>query len=177
MSVEQNSSKKLNNNCQHYLNLAHKKELTEEFKMVFRKKMAASHKIKQNSSMGQAVLEFMLVLPVLLIVLFGVLDLGRVYFSAIGLVSAAREGARYLAAYPGDVSNSFNNTKQIAIQEASGSGISIGEIIVTCTSDDNINCDGGSPATVTVTGEFELVLGWVIPGPISITRSAEMIVP
>lgn len=146
--------------------------------------MAISHKIKQNASKGQAYLEFMIVLPLLLVVLFGVFDLGRVYFSAIGLVSAAREGARYLSAYPGDISNeieAFYNTKQIAIQEAAGAGVSLqgGSITVTCTNsdDDAENCDSGSPAIVTVTGNFDMLLGWVIPGPISITRSAQMIVP
>jgi Flp pilus assembly protein TadG len=152
--------------------------------MDFRENKVKFHKIKQNSSMGQAYLEFMIVLPLLLFVLVGVFDLGRVYFSAIGLVSAAREGARYLSAFPDDVSNdveAFYNTKQIAIQEATGAGISLqgAGITVSCTNsdEDSDNCDSGSPAIVTVTHDFDLVLGWVIPGPISITRSAQMIVP
>ena len=51
------------------------------------------HSVKPR---GQNILEFALVLPFLAIVVFGALDLGRVFFATIGLTNAAREGVRYL---------------------------------------------------------------------------------
>lgn len=133
---------------------------------------------------GQNILEFALILPFLLLVLFGVLDLGRVYFSTITLTSAAREGARYLTLHSDDISNPlgvFRNTKLIAAKEANYAGITVStsQINVSCINvdDEPEYCDGGKPATVTVTHNFDLVLGWVLPSPISITRSAEMMVP
>ena len=37
--------------------------------------------------------------------------------------------------------------------------------------------DGGEAAVVTVTQEFDLILGWLLPSPITITRTAQMVVP
>lgn len=135
-----------------------------------------------KNSRGQGLVEFALILPLLLVVLFGVFDLGRIYFSTITLTSAAREGARYLTVYPGDVNSSspYTNTVNIAIQEAWNSGILLTskEVDVFCTNsvDDN-ECVGGQPAIVTVRHDFELILGWLLPSPITITRTAQMVVP
>jgi Flp pilus assembly protein TadG len=53
---------------------------------------------------GQTLVEWALVLPVLLLLIMGVLDLGRaVYYNSV-LYSAAREGARYGIVHPCDYS-------------------------------------------------------------------------
>ena len=132
---------------------------------------------------GQNILEFALVLPMLIVVVFGVLDLGRVFFATIGLTNAAREAVRYLTIHPDDVSNSYAaywGAKSAAIDEANYSGISINEsqVDIACSNADSDDyCDSGTPATVTVTYDFDLVLGWILPTPITLTRSAVMIVP
>lgn len=139
--------------------------------------------IIRKNKRGQGLVEFALVLPFLLVIVFGVFDLGRVFFTTITLVSAAREGARYLTVYPDDVSNSpqFISTRQITLQEARNSGIQLAEdqVIINCSNEDedSDNCDGGKSAIVTVTHDFDLVLGWLLPSPITISRTAEMIVP
>jgi Flp pilus assembly protein TadG len=133
-----------------------------------------------NKNKGQGLLEFALVLPFLMVVVFGVLDLGRVYFTSITLTSAAREGARYLTVYPDDVSGDYSGTKLVAYDEARNSGINLEmeNIIPYCdNSDDSSVCDTGSPAQVSVTSHFELILGWMLSSPITITRSAQMVVP
>lgn len=129
---------------------------------------------------GQGLLEFALVLPFLMVVVFGVFDLGRIYFTSIMLTSAAREGARYLSVYPGDVNEGFAETKEVAYQEARNSGIllEMEQIFPTCSHIlDPDYCDSGTPAEVTVTTDFDLILGWLLPPSVSITRSAEMVVP
>ncbi len=147
-------------------------------------RMFHKHNKTPKAYPGQSLLELALVLPFLLFVLFGVFDLGRVFFSSITLVSAAREGARYLTVYPEDFSNlggPFAGTIQTAKQEAADSGITLvsGEVVVSCTNtdDDYEYCDSGYPAIVTVTHDFELVLGWFLPSPITIQRTAQMVVP
>jgi Flp pilus assembly protein TadG len=140
-------------------------------------------KRSQNHELGQNLLEFALVLPMLMIVMFGVLDLGRVFFATISLTNAAREGVRYLTIHPDDVANdsaAFWGSKVAAIDEANYSGISLGagQVTVICSNADGDDyCDSGSPATVTVTYNFDLVLGWFLPTPITLTRSAVMLVP
>ena len=129
---------------------------------------------------GQGLVEFALVLPFLLVVVFGVFDLGRAYFTTIILTGAAREGARYLSVYPNDVPD-FNNTRVVTRNEARNSGINIDDqpVDISCTNvdGDHDECDGGGTAIVTVSHEFELVLGWMLSSPITITRSAQMVVP
>lgn len=51
-------------------------------------------KLKQKED-GQALVEFALVLPILLILLCGIVDFGWIYYNQITLNNAAREGARY----------------------------------------------------------------------------------
>jgi len=141
------------------------------------------HKSFRNQERGQNLLEFALVLPMLLIVAFGVLDLGRIFFATITLTNAAREGVRYLTIHPDDVANEYAEywgAQSAAIDEANYSGISISaaQVTATCSNADSDNfCDSGTPATVSVTYDFDLVLGWVLPTPITVTRSAVMIVP
>jgi len=44
---------------------------------------------------GQAMVEFALVLPLLLLVMFGIVEFGRLFFSYAMVSAASREGARY----------------------------------------------------------------------------------
>ncbi len=139
--------------------------------------------LDRKKQLGQNILEFALVLPFLAIIVFGVLDLGRIFFATIGLTNAAREGARYLTMNPDDVSNdygAYSGSEAAVIDEANYSGLTItgSNVVVTCSNGDGDDfCDSGTAATVTVTYDFGLILGWVLPSPITITRSAEMIVP
>lgn len=51
---------------------------------------------------GQSLLELGLALPLLLLILLGTVDLGRVFFDIVQLRNAAREGAGYAARNPGE---------------------------------------------------------------------------
>ena len=48
-----------------------------------------------HSEKGQALVEFALALPILLMLLCGIIDFGWIYYNQITLNNAAREGARY----------------------------------------------------------------------------------
>jgi Flp pilus assembly protein TadG len=50
-------------------------------------------------SRGQSLVEFALVLPIFLLMLFGVIDLGRVIWTIDNISNAAREGARYASVH------------------------------------------------------------------------------
>lgn len=49
---------------------------------------------------GAAIVEFALVLPILLLVLWGIVDIGRAFYTLNNLASAVREGARRGAVMP-----------------------------------------------------------------------------
>jgi Flp pilus assembly pilin Flp len=44
---------------------------------------------------GAAVVEFALVMPILALVIFGIIDFGRAFYTVNNIISAVREGARY----------------------------------------------------------------------------------
>jgi len=59
--------------------------------------------MERNREKGQSLAEFVLVLPILLLVLAGAVDLGRLYYVSVALTDAAGEGAAYGAIHPDDL--------------------------------------------------------------------------
>jgi hypothetical protein len=60
---------------------------------------------------GESLVEFSIGITFLLILLAGILDFGRAYFSYIALQDAAQEGASYASIAPGDVSGIRNRVR------------------------------------------------------------------
>jgi Flp pilus assembly protein TadG len=54
----------------------------------------------RHRSLGQSMVEMAIVLPVLLLVVSGTIDLGRAYFTSVAIESASKEGAFYGARKP-----------------------------------------------------------------------------
>ena len=107
---------------------------------------------------GQSLVELALTLPVLLLLLVGVLDLGRVYFAHMTLTNASREGARYATSNPNDTTGIYNH----AIAESQGSGIVLTPLSVSigCAS----GCTSGNPVRVTVIYDFQLMTTYLFGG-------------
>jgi hypothetical protein len=57
----------------------------------------SSHALRRPRSRGQAVVEFALILPLMLLLTIGVVDLARIFSSYIALTDGVREGALYAA--------------------------------------------------------------------------------
>ncbi len=57
---------------------------------------------KQRRDVGQALVEFALILPLLLLIILGILEFSRVFFVYVNLANAAREGTRYGMVNPSD---------------------------------------------------------------------------
>ena len=75
---------------------------------------------------GQSLLEMALIIPILLVLIIGALEFGRLFFTKIVLTNAAREGAYYLTTHPDDYdsgTDSAPNTVIAAQAEAADSGI------------------------------------------------------
>ncbi|HET6701997.1 MAG TPA: TadE family protein [Gemmatimonadaceae bacterium] len=53
-----------------------------------------SRKFIRNEE-GAAVVEFALVMPILALIIFGIIDFGRAFYTVNNIISAVREGARY----------------------------------------------------------------------------------
>jgi len=109
---------------------------------------------------GQSLLEFALIVPILLIILAGVLDLGRLYYAYVSVTDAAAEGASYAAIHP--QAHARAEVLQRA-QEASGALVRIDPTMV------QVDCPAvaaGAPVTVTVSYSFTLatpLLNVIVP--------------
>ena len=138
---------------------------------------------------GQNLVELALILPLILVILIGVLDLGRIFFAQIAVANAAREGVRYLTTHPADgLGNTFIKTKEAASDQASFSGLNLDSskftVVAECDIHDEEGCEAGrklnsadNRAVVTVTYMFEPIFGWILPNEITLSETAIMVVP
>jgi len=113
-----------------------------------------------KNSKGNSIVEFALILPLLVMMVFGIFQFGIAYNNWIALTHAAREGARLAA---------VGQYEESRVRESAPS-VQIESIVVT-GQEGNI----GDPVTVTVTGfvlnlEIPLVGSW----PIQLSSTATM---
>ncbi len=99
---------------------------------------------------GAAAVEFALVLPVLLLVIFGIIDFGRMLHAKITLAQAAREGARATALVDESTGRS-QVTKATTGIDTSGGALAVE--VTPCATPPDPDTD----ATVTLTYQFSLV--------------------
>ena len=144
--------------------------------------MVAMSNSKANKSrdLGQELVEFSLVLPVMLIVLIGVLDLGRVFHANVTIANASRAGARYGTSFGFDETGGLLTLNEDAIkdrveQEAQNSGITLDRDLI------SIDCGGactqGGLLEVTATHDFQFHLNAIIGSGITLSHSTEMLIP
>ena len=115
-------------------------------------------------SRGQATVELVLILPVLLLLLVAAADLARVFHATISIESAARAGALEAATnpasfQPGQPCSISTNRVVCAVQrEAEGSFVSVAssDIVLTCLPAPCAEALGNE-VTVSVTSEFGLI--------------------
>jgi len=117
---------------------------------------------------GQAVVEFALVLPLLLILMTGILQFGLMLNHYITLTDAVRSGARYLSlgrTYPDPCDGAINAT----VSAATNVGLTSSQVGTTLSGTDscgtgsypsrsNPSLTEGSPATVTASQPFTLTV-------------------
>jgi len=81
---------------------------------------------KFNRPQGQSLIEMAVLLPLLLVLIIGAIEFGRLFFTRVVVTNAAREGAYYLATHPSDYDSGTGNAPNTTIaaeMEASNSGI------------------------------------------------------
>jgi Flp pilus assembly protein TadG len=126
------------------------------------------HRRKGQKEKGQSLLELALVLPLLIIILAGVLDLGRLYYAYVAVTDAAAEGASYAAIHPepGERDEVFRRA-----QEASRGLVQIDPDMV------KVDCPtvvSGAPITVTVSYSFTVatpVISAIVPDGVLMLRA------
>ncbi len=110
---------------------------------------------RPSGDQGSAAVEFVLVLPVLVLILFAIIDFGRLLNAKIVLSQAAHEGARAAAL--------VDETEAHGVINSIVGAMSAGLVAPTIDVCDSIPAPG-SDATVTLTYHFEYVTPLAIFG-------------
>jgi Flp pilus assembly protein TadG len=134
---------------------------------------------RANSDRGAAAVEFALLLPLLLLIVFGIIDFGRAINAQITITQAAREGARVMALPGGTTVESDGNQayQDRAITAATGLGLTASDVTAPASCPATGGALAGDDAQVQITYSFSFVT------PISIffgstrTLTAEGVMP
>ena len=103
--------------------------------------------MKPKAPPAQALLELAIILPILLLLILGAMDFGRMFITKNVLTNAAREGANYLAYNPKIKNNNYADLTIIS-EEISNSGVLNISLV---TTDPPLNCcTSGSYVGITV---------------------------
>lgn len=100
---------------------------------------------------GQAMVELALVLPLVLLVLFGIMEFGLVFQAYLTVNHVAREGAR-LAAVGG------TNAAINSLITANAAGLTLADLTVTITPSSEASRTAGTMVTVRVDYRFRLIV-------------------
>ena len=131
--------------------------------------------MRQQNERGAAAVEFALLLPVLLTILYGIIEFGMIMYGREVVTNASREGARagIIQVSPKPTSGQIT---AIATNYLTGTGINPSQVTVTVT-----GAGGASPTMLTVTATYNYpwlvpyipaVLG--LPSPLPTTMSTTM---
>ncbi|MDH3606693.1 MAG: pilus assembly protein [Acidimicrobiia bacterium] len=107
----------------------------------------------RKSDRGAAMVEFAIIAPLLLLVVFGIIEFGRAYNAQNSLTHAAREGAREYAISQDAVAGE-------AIAKAAATSLDSTQITATLTGCDSAD-QGGGAASVTLAYPFQLQIAFL----------------
>jgi Flp pilus assembly protein TadG len=142
--------------------------------------------VLKESHSGQELAEFAIVIPLLILIAFGVLDIGRGFYAAVTISNAAREGARFATMNYNPLNHTIDISGAVnaAQNEANSSGFTLSSVNVFCPGDPTAippipanTCGTGLPVRVQVSYDFNLVMGWLLGQSVTINRQVEMMVP
>lgn len=116
---------------------------------------------------GTSAVEFVLVVPLLLVVLVGVVDLARIGYVNLSLTAASYEGARYSALFPRGVASNSGLVSQITtiVNNSDGDAASVAApdlnqslspLVVPCSSSASVTNEN---TEVTISATFK----WFLP--------------
>ena len=133
---------------------------------------------KKGNSPAQALVEYGLILPIFLLLVLGAMDFGRMFYTKMVLINAAREGASYLSYNPEDADEGFFETFAIIYNEGFSSNVEVFASDVTYSG----CCNRGSPVEVSITKTVDLIFDGILQtfgllgGPVQLTSSVKMVV-
>lgn len=115
--------------------------------------------MSQDSERGAAAVEFAILLPLLLLLVLGTIEFGRVYNAQITLTNAAREGVRVMA-----IANDPTSAKTTAKNAAASVSTTIPTADITLSTN---ACSTGALVTLTIKYNLSTITGIAGPFPMA----------
>lgn len=107
--------------------------------------------------LGQSLVEFALAMPLLLVILLGVADLGRAFYYTSAIANAARAGAAYAA-----LNGPSTTAASVAAKACNETGFTSYSASPTCPGLDATTAFGAGQVTVTVTYDFNFFSAYLL---------------
>ena len=131
--------------------------------------------MRKLNERGVAAAEFALLLPVLLMILFGIIEFGMIMYSRELITNASREGAR-AGIVQGPPKRTEGEIIAIATTYLTGTGINTANVTFTVTGEGLTN---PNTLTVTATYPYSFLIPYIptvvgIPNPLTITAQTVM---
>ena len=117
---------------------------------------------KRSRQQGAAMVEFAIILPILIVLVFGIIEFGRAFNADISLTHAAREGAREYAI-------TQDTTAGINAAKGAATSLNTGDMSFTVSA-----CNRGDPATMRITYPFTFSIPFVPLGSIQLSAEGVM---
>jgi Flp pilus assembly protein TadG len=110
--------------------------------------MAVNRRLKPSKEYGAVAVEFALVLPIFLMLVFGIVEFGRAYNIQVSLTEAARETARYVAIHSAESTFSTADARAAGISAAPSVALAPANIQIAYSS--GTACAAGQSVVVTI---------------------------
>ena len=139
--------------------------------------------LRRRVPRGQALVEFALVLPIVLLLMMGVFDFGRAVFAYNSLSNAAREGARVAivdqtvnGGVPVGATEAANQATGLGLVPSDPNQVKVKYLLPDLTGDCSITRDLGCVAEVTVKYQFRAITPIIgnIVGPINLSATTQL---
>jgi len=132
---------------------------------------------RRRSERGQGLVEFALIFPVLILLLVGIFDAGRLVFAYNNITNAAREAAR-----TGIVNQTISVIENEAINQASTLGLTTGQVDVEFCQPDGSGCTTTAPTNLDALVQVQVSYDWTaitpiignILGPVTVRAESSM---
>lgn len=126
---------------------------------------------------GQSLVEFAIILPVMLLLVLGAVDLGMGFKTYIGLTNAAREGVRWISIHPSDKVGAkariYTEAQRVGVES---SVLAEGGYVVSFSPDQS-NYAAGDKVTIDVDYDYEMLFGTITGLPkLAFKASSTMVV-
>jgi Flp pilus assembly protein TadG len=142
-------------------------------------------KSSQIDAQGQSLVEFALLIPLLVLIVFGAVDLARAFHAQVTITNASREGARFAmrinkdGTYPTTLDKE-TAIKQRTVDEAGISGVTMStdDVTVLCGGVAYYSpCPSGTELEVIVDYEFTLSMGAYFIPSFPLSHATQMVTP